>query len=179
MSSLRLGIVIIAIAAALSACKRHDMYTQDRLSNWDRSIFFAGASSMRPAIEGTVSRAEPSPDEAQPRLMTEAMLARGRQRYNIFCLPCHGASGDGQGMIVGRGFPRPAPLASAKVEHETATTLYDVTSKGQGTMYGFASRVPSADRWAIVAYIRALQQSQDADPLLLPEGDRAKLAALR
>ncbi len=165
-------------ALLLAACKRHDMYTQDKAESWDANTFFPDGATMRPAVAGTVARAEPDQDMPQPAAITMAMLDRGRQRYEIFCTPCHASSGDGNGMIVQRGFPRPPPLFGDRAEHASAASYYEAIGLGHGTMYGFAARVPSADRWAMVAYIRALQQSQDAQPGLLPPQDSAKLAAI-
>ncbi len=169
----------LAIAAllALAGCKRDDMYTQDKRANWDRDAFFRDQSSMRPPVAGTVARNPTDPDVPEPKTITVAMLDRGRQRYNIFCANCHGQSGDGNGMITMRGFPRAQPLYSAELKRAPAQHFYDVITNGQGSMYSFASRVPSNDRWMVVAYIRALQASQGNDPAKLPAEDRLRLEA--
>ncbi len=174
---MRAALVAFAALLALAGCKRDDMYTQDKRSNWDRSSFFRDQSSMRPPVPGTVARNPTDPDVPEPKAITVAMLDRGRQRYNIFCSNCHGQSGDGNGMITLRGFPRAQALYSDELKHAPAQHFYDVITKGQGSMYSFATRVPSNDRWMIVAYIRALQASQDTDPSTLPAEDRARLEA--
>lgn len=97
-----------------------------------------------------------------PPPVTMALLERGRERYRIDCVPCHSETGDGRGMVVQRGFPAPESFHLQRQRDASAGHLYDVITNGYGVMYSFASRVEPADRWAIVAYIRALQHSQDA-----------------
>lgn len=130
---------------------------------------------MRPRVAGTEPRAEPNPPALQPTFITAALVERGHQRFDIFCAPCHGRAGDGQGMIVQRGFPAPPPLGEPGLVKARAAFLYDVITNGHGVMYSYADRVPPPDRWAIVAYIRALQLSQNAPATLLAESDRAAL----
>lgn len=103
-----------------------------------------------------------APSTAPP--VTVALLKRGQERYRIFCTPCHSELGDGKGMIVQRGFPAPPSYHSAALRMEPPRFFYNVITNGQGDMYSFASRAPPNDRWAIVAYIRALQRSQNATP---------------
>lgn len=170
---------ILGAVVALAGCKRGDMYTQDRKQTWDRSTFFRNGSTMRLPVAGTIARNPTDPDVPEPRVITTAMLLRGEQRYNIFCSNCHGLNGNGHGMIVERGFQYPGTLYSDKLLHSPASYYYDVLTHGKGGMYSFASRLPSTDRWAIIAYIRALQASQAADPALLPEQDRSRLEASR
>ena len=110
--------------------------------------------------------------------ITATMLERGHQRFDIFCSPCHGTSGDGQGMIVQRGFPAPPPLNNDALVKSKAAFFYDVITNGHGDMYSYADRVPPADRWAIIAYIRALQTSQGASLAALSAEDRAALERL-
>jgi hypothetical protein len=94
--------------------------------------------------------------------VTRELIERGRDRYNIFCSVCHDQKGDGNGMIVQRGFPAPPSFHSDRLRKAPASHFFDVITKGYGVMYSYASRVPPRDRWAIVAYIRALQLSQHA-----------------
>lgn len=94
--------------------------------------------------------------------VTLPLLERGRERYHIFCAPCHSELGNGQGMVVQRGFPAPPAFDSERVRVLTPQQLFDVISEGYGIMYSFADRVPPNDRWAIVAYLHALQLSQHA-----------------
>jgi mono/diheme cytochrome c family protein len=131
--------------------------------------------TMQHPVAGTVARNAPDLPVPQPATITEAMLARGRERFGIDCVPCHGQSGDGQGMIVQRGFPRPPELFKDQLMQAKAQHFYDVITHGHGVMYGYADRVSPADRWAIVAYIRALQRSQRAPVASLSEQDKRNL----
>ncbi len=168
-------LTLALLCVALAGCDRADMVSQDKADTWDKNAFFADGSTMRQPVPGTVARDAPNQAVPQPAVITQALVERGHERFDIFCSPCHGASGDGQGMIVKRGFPKPPDLAIARLQKAKASYLYDVISRGHGVMYGYADRVPSADRWAVVAYLRALQQSQGADVAALPAEDRAKL----
>lgn len=111
--------------------------------------------------DGAVERAQPMARAAlaNPPHVTPALLARGQERYTIFCAPCHGAAGDGNGMIVQRGFPRPAPFDDPRLVAAPAAHTVDVITRGYGVMYGFDDRVEPADRWAIAAYVKALQRA--------------------
>jgi mono/diheme cytochrome c family protein len=91
--------------------------------------------------------------------MSAALLARGRERYGIYCAMCHAADGAGDGVIPARGFPRPADFRAPAQRALTADQVYRVVSDGRGAMYGFADRVPPRDRWAMAAYVQALQRS--------------------
>ncbi len=172
-------LLVSAVAGTLAGCDRADMVSQPKSHNWDRSDFFPDKSTMRLPVAGTAPRQEPNLPLAQPPVITAALMERGHQRFDIFCAPCHGQSGDGQGMIVQRGFPAPPHLWIDRLKTAKATYLYDVITNGHGVMYSYADRVPPADRWAIIAYVRALQASQDADPAALPPEDRQHLEAGR
>jgi mono/diheme cytochrome c family protein len=164
---------------ALAGCKREDMYTQQVSRTWDRNAFFGNDTSMRDPVAGTVARHAPALSAAPPTVIDAALLARGQERFDIFCSACHGRAGDGEGMIVQRGFPHPPSLVAGKLRTAPARLFYDTITNGYGAMYSFATRVPPADRWAIAAYIRALQLSQDAVASALPDQDRARLEASR
>jgi mono/diheme cytochrome c family protein len=110
--------------------------------------------------------------------LTKALLVRGRQRFDIYCAPCHGRSGDGAGMVVQRGFPAPPSYHTDRLRHAADSHFYQVISDGYGVMYPYADRVTPHDRWAIVAYIRALQLSQHATRDRLDAQDIARLGAL-
>lgn len=169
--------VLLLATLALSACKREDMYTQPKNVTWSESGAFPQAARMLHPVAGTVPR-DPLPQSApEPSEITADLLARGQNRYDIYCAPCHARTGDGKGMIVERGFPKPPQLFSPKLIKAKASTLYDVITRGHGAMYGFAARVAPADRWAIIAYIRALQLSQNADVAKLPATERQALQA--
>jgi len=139
------------------------------------STFFDDGRSERPVVPGTVARGQLRTDEAFytgklngvevdtfPFPITREVLARGQERYNIYCTPCHDRLGDGQGMIVQRGFPPPPSYHIDRLRQAPVGHFFSVMTNGYGTMYSYASRVTPEDRWAIAAYIRALQLSQDA-----------------
>ena len=114
-------------------------------------------------------------DEVPLKKVDRAVLERGRQRFNIYCSPCHGRTGDGQGMIVKRGFSPPPSFHIERLRDAPAGHFFHVITNGYGAMYSYASRVPVEDRWAITAYIRALQLSQNARVADVPASERGKL----
>jgi mono/diheme cytochrome c family protein len=114
---------------------------------------------------------------ANPLPITSETLKRGQQRYNIYCVPCHSETGDGDGMVVRRGFPRPLSFHSDALRAAPDAHFYDAITNGYGVMYSYAERVDVHDRWAIAAYIRALQLSQNARLDDVPVADRTKLGA--
>jgi mono/diheme cytochrome c family protein len=125
----------------------------------------------RALVSGGDSHANPLP-------LTKALLMRGQQRFDIYCAPCHGRSGDGAGMIVQRGFPAPPSYHTDRMRQAPDSHFYQVISDGYGVMYPYADRITPHDRWAIVAYIRALQLSQHAARDQLDAQDIARLSAL-
>jgi hypothetical protein len=154
------------------------------------SDFFEDGQSSRPLVEGTVARGQLRVDRAfyegmqgdrlidhVPMKVDRDVLARGRERFNIYCSPCHGRVGDGDGMIVRRGLSRPPSFHEPRLRDAPAGHFYHVIANGYGAMYSYASRVPPEDRWAIVAYIRALQLSQHASLADAPPAERSKLEA--
>ncbi len=159
----------------LTSCGRN-MFDQPRADAFQASPFFADGSAMRPIPEGTVSRErgglEPSFLTGMgpagfltelPVELTTDLLLRGQERYDIYCAPCHNYNGDGQGMIVQRGFPQPASFtAEQRLLDSPVGYYYNAITNGFGRMYSYASRVKPEDRWAISAYIKALQLSQNA-----------------
>lgn len=114
---------------------------------------------------------------ANPLPLTASLLRRGRERFDIYCAPCHGRSGDGQGMVVQRGFPAPPSFHTDKLRLAPDSHFYQVITHGYGVMYPYADRVAPADRWAIVAYVRALQLSQHAPRDALQMQDMRQLDA--
>ncbi|KAB1073943.1 c-type cytochrome [Methylobacterium planeticum] len=176
--SARRALVLVGLLA-LAACGEANMTEQDRADTWDRNEFFPRSMTMRQPVAGTVPRVDPAREMPQPATITAAMLDRGAERYGIFCSPCHGKSGNGRGMIVERGFPAATVLSDDRTRAMRAAEIYRAIGQGHRAMYGMAQMIPSADRWAIVAYIRALQTSQNAEVASLPEADRARLEALR
>jgi len=163
------------VLCAVGACKKQDMYTQRVIRQWDSDPASADGSSVRPPVAGTLALQLPDAPVSPPRVITAALLARGQARFDIYCAPCHGASGNGLGMIVQRGFPQPPDLAGENLRHAPVQVFYDTITNGHGAMYSYAARVAPADRWAIAAYIRALQMSQASVLASLPATDRAAL----
>lgn len=166
----------------------NDMYDTGRIKPFERNAFFVDGSSARPIPEGTVAREQAVVRDlfhtgkrdgkfldAFPFVITDSVMRRGRDRYTTFCTPCHGRLGDGGGMIVLRGFPRPNSFHSDSVRARPAGYYFDVITNGFGRMYSYAPSIPIEDRWAIVAYIRALQLSQRAEVSALPEKERSLL----
>jgi mono/diheme cytochrome c family protein len=117
-----------------------------------------------PLVKGTVAQGAlaRAHEIAQPPQVSQSVLSRGRQRYAIYCAVCHGLSGAGDGIVIARGFPRPKPFYDPRLMQAPAKHLVDVIGQGAGTMYGFSDRVEPKDRWAIAAYIRALQLADES-----------------
>jgi mono/diheme cytochrome c family protein len=158
----------LLLACLLAGCERgmHDMYDQPKYRTQQPATMFADGNSARVAPVGSVPVGGAA---ALPFHRDAATLARGRERYDIYCAPCHGRAGYGDGMVVQRGFPAPPSYHDDRLRNAPDTHLLDVIANGYGVMYPYGDRVDEADRLAIVAYIRALQLSQHAP--------RARLAA--
>jgi mono/diheme cytochrome c family protein len=178
-AALRAAPLALLALTPLAACGEADMADQARAKTWDKNPFFPREITMRQPVAGTVPRRDPARPEPQPATISRDLLDRGRQRYAVFCTPCHGQDGRGQGMIVARGFPHAGDLNAGPVRDASAADLYDAIANGRKAMFGMAQMIPSADRWAIVAYVRALQLSQDAPVASLSAEDRARLEAAR
>jgi mono/diheme cytochrome c family protein len=140
------------------------------VANAPAPIFGNGAEAQTPP-EGAVSQDEAALKAAltNPPPVDMALLKRGRERYDIFCTPCHGFGGDGDGAATRRGFPNPPSFHAARLEQAPAQHFVDVVTNGYGVMYSYAARVAPRDRWAIAAYVRALQQSRNATLAEAPE----------
>lgn len=168
-------LTLVALAGLLAGCDQN-MDEQPRYSEYSRAPLFRGSVLRRPP-ENTVARDDLEREKAsntKPVLSAE-LLARGRERFGIFCSPCHGAGGDGTGMVVQRGMPRPTSYHDDRLRSAEDQYFFDVITNGHGAMYSYAARVPPADRWAIVAYIRALQLSRQASLDDVPADERARL----
>ncbi|GJD33956.1 c-type cytochrome [Methylobacterium aerolatum] len=170
--------VLAALLLPLAACGEANMDDQAKARTWDKNAFFPKEMTMRHPVAGTVPRCDPAADVPQPARVTAALLDRGRERYGVFCTPCHGQDGRG-GLIVARGMAEAGNLTADGVRRESAAELYAVISQGRKSMFGMGEMIPPADRWAIIAYLRALQLSQDAPVASLTEADRAALEAGR
>jgi mono/diheme cytochrome c family protein len=165
------GIALAGLAIALAACD--NMANQPKLNPYELPY---GSELRWPVAPppNTVARDEPlNPPSAPP--VTMALLERGRQRFDINCAPCHSQVGDGNGIIVQRGFPRPPSYYKETLRTASSQHFYDVITRGHGVMFSYADRVDPADRWAIVAYIRALQASADATLADVPASERGAL----
>ena len=147
------------------------MTQQNRYGTYTAAGLFADGTEAQALPAGVVALGDlDRADQAEkPPAVDAELLARGRQRYDIYCSPCHGLSGNGDGMVVRRGFPAPPSYRSERLRAAPARHFFDVITNGYGVMYSYASRVEPHDRWAITAYIRALQESQDAKLADAPE----------
>lgn len=166
------------------------MAEQPRYEPLGKSDFFNDGRSARQPVEGTVARGElrddeqfytgnigGKPAETFPFPVSAEILQRGRQRFDIFCSPCHDRVGNGQGMVVRRGFRAPPSLHIDRLRQAPPGHFFDVMTRGFGTMPSYAAQISAADRWAIAAYIRALQFSQQARLADVPEKERRRLEA--
>jgi mono/diheme cytochrome c family protein len=181
-----IGAALCALACA--GCEnalRQDMATQPKNRPLSPSDFFADGRSERPLIENTVARGAIDNDVYSvskdfagfpPAVkVDEGLLRRGQDRFRIFCSPCHGLQGDGEGMIAMRGMKHPPSYHIDRLRQAPNGYFYDVITNGFGAMYSYSERIPPADRWAIIAYVRALQLSRDIRAADLPAELRGKL----
>ncbi|MGF6709174.1 mono/diheme cytochrome c family protein [Luteibacter sp. W1I16] len=168
--------VSLVFVLVLAGCERgmHDMYDQPKYKRGAEAPLFADGVASRVPPEGSVPVDDPEAMPAPPAL-TLGLLERGRDRYTIFCAPCHGAGGDGDGMVVRRGFPAPPSYHEARLRDTNDAHLYDVITRGWGVMYPYGDRLSPTDRQAVVAYIRALQFSRRVPADRLEPEDLAHL----
>jgi mono/diheme cytochrome c family protein len=169
-----MGAIVLALASVV-AC-RQDMHDQPKYIPLRPSEFFTDGRSARPLPEGTVARghlnddvlfytgkgADGKPADTFPFPVTKDVILRGRQRFNIYCTPCHDRTGSGNGIIVRRGYRRPPTYHSDRLRQVPNGYIYDVITNGFGAMPDYAAQIQPGDRWAIVSYVRALQLSQQA-----------------
>jgi mono/diheme cytochrome c family protein len=155
----------------LCGCDDHSMTQQSRYVTYGSARLFADDAEAQTLPAGVVAQGDLDRAKAitTPPAVDAQLLKRGRQRYDIFCSPCHGLSGRGDGMIVRRGFPAPPSYHDARLRTAPAQHFFDVISNGYGVMYSYAARIEPHDRWAIVAYVRALQESQNAGLADVPD----------
>lgn len=159
---MRAASAFMLVAALVAGC-RQTMERQPKLTTYSEAEAFPNNAAARPLPIGTVDRNALARAAAleQPPMVTMDLVTRGRERFDIFCSPCHSASGHGDGIIVQRGFPNPPSFHILRLITAPAKHYIDVITNGHGVMYPYAARIAPADRWAIVAYIRALQLSQN------------------
>jgi mono/diheme cytochrome c family protein len=180
--------VVVLLAAALAAGCRNDMQNQPKYKPQGRNDFFSDHRDARPPVVDTVARGTVDPDTTfmtgkkggqpvatAPIAATAATLARGRERYDIYCAPCHDRVGTGNGMIVQRGFRQPPSFHIDRLRAAPDGYVFDTISNGFGVMPNYAQQVPIADRWAITLYVRALQLSQWATLAEVPAAERPAL----
>ncbi len=190
MISKSLGVALMGLS--LIGCSRLDMQDQPKYRPQRPSDFFADGRSERQPVEGTIARGALDEDtafyegkdeagkdiETFPIAVDKAVIQRGQQRYDIYCSPCHGRIGNGLGMIVRRGFKQPPSYHIDRLRDAPVGHFYDVISNGYGAMLNYAAQVQPRDRWAIIAYIRALQYSQNANVNDLPAEARNRVPAI-
>jgi mono/diheme cytochrome c family protein len=182
---LRRNLLIVALLAVGGAGCRQDMHDAPRYEPFEASAFFADGRSSRGAPVGTVARGWLREDEALytgrlngefvsefPFAIGHDEMMRGRDRFNVYCTPCHGVLGDGEGMVVQRGLRRAASYHQDRLREEKVGYFFDVITNGFGAMQGYAEQVPVRDRWMVVAYLRALQLSQNATMAEVPADRR-------
>jgi mono/diheme cytochrome c family protein len=192
LSSQRLSLLlralsIAAVALAVAGC-RQDMHDTPRYEPLEASTFFANGQASRALVANTVARGLLREDThlnegkvngqlatTFPMPVTADVMARGQERFNVFCSPCHGKTGSGNGMVVQRGFRAPPSYHEDRLRTAPVGYFFDVMTNGFGAMQDYSSQVPVADRWAIAAYIRALQLSQRATVADVPASRRADL----
>jgi len=178
-----------ALTLSFAGCRR-EMYDQPRDDPLKSSDFFANGAASRPLPSHTVAQEgfhlDASYDTGKigtnfltqvPFPVNRRTLERGQERFDIYCSVCHGLTGQGRGIVVQRGFPAPPSFDVDRLRHETPGYFYNVMTRGYGVMFSYANRVDSDDRWAIAAYIRALQLSHHATLADVPPAERAQLEA--
>ena len=176
------------LLTAAAGC-RQDMHNSPKAIPLRESVFFKNGSSARPLVEDTVARGTLQDDaafftgksgatalDALPFALTAEVLDRGEQRFNIYCTPCHGLSGDGDGMIVRRGYRQPPSYHIERLRTAPLGHFYDTITNGFGAMPDYRAQIAPRDRWAIAAYVRALQLSQHAPAAELSADERQKLS---
>jgi mono/diheme cytochrome c family protein len=174
----------LGLLLVLAGC-RQEMYDQSRVKPLAQSDFYSDLRTARPQVEGTVARGQlredtyfytgkigGNPGDYIPFPVTEDVLARGHERFNIYCAPCHSRLGDGNGMVPQRGFKHPPTYHQDRLRKAPLGYFFDVMTNGFGVMPDYTAQIAPRDRWCIVAYIRALQLSQNATPADVPAGEK-------
>jgi len=180
--------LLLAVLLVCAGCHQ-DMQNQPRYEPLEQSDFFANDMASRPLVAGTVARGQLNEDiifqtgkdesgnfvAEVPLPLNRELLERGQNRFNIFCTPCHARTGNGDGMIVQRGFKRPPSFHIERLQESPSGHYFDVITKGFGAMPSYAVQIEPRDRWAIIAYIRVLQLSQNATLEDVPQSERGQL----
>ena len=181
---MRTDAAALIVVLACSAC-RQDMHDQPKYIPLRESSFFGDARSARAPVAGTVARGQLHENTVLytgkiggadatrfPFRLDARVMARGQERFDIYCSPCHGRTGSGDGMVVRRGYRRPPSFHDDRLRSVPAGHFFDVVSNGFGAMPDYAAQIAAEDRWAIVAYIRALQLSEHATAADVPARER-------
>ncbi len=182
------GLATALALLPLSAGCRQDMHDQPKLQPYEASAFFEDGRAVRPRVPGTVRRGAVIGDDhlttgrvdgelatTFPFEVTAGVLARGQEQFGVYCSPCHDHAGTGQGMIVQRGLKQPSSFHVERLREAAPGYFFDVITNGFGAMYDYSDRIAPEDRWAIVAYVRALQLSQNATLEDVPAAQRVAL----
>jgi mono/diheme cytochrome c family protein len=181
-------VAVLVAATVLTAACRQDMHDAPRYEPLERGAFFADGMASRPLVANTVSRGslredrhmyegivDGKPAETFPMPITDAVMRRGQDRFDVFCSPCHGKTGEGNGMVVQRGFRKPPSYHEDRLRNAPVGYFFDVMTHGFGAMNDYSAQLPVADRWAVAAYVRALQLSQRASVDDVPADRRGDL----
>jgi mono/diheme cytochrome c family protein len=189
MTSKNSRLLPLAVCLVVIAGCRQDMHNQPKYRGLRASVFFADGSSARPLVEGTVARGTLQEDEGfytgkidkvdvkeLPFPVDAQVLDRGQERFNIYCSPCHGPTGAGNGMVVQRGYRQPPSFHIDRLRQADVGHFFDVMTNGFGAMPDYKVQITPRDRWTIVAYIRALQLAEHAPVADVPGGDPTKIA---
>ncbi|SDL72065.1 Cytochrome C oxidase, cbb3-type, subunit III [Modicisalibacter muralis] len=171
------ALLALSMTLSIAACDQPHMEDQAKYETFEAAPEWADDQSALTPVPGSVARDArlgPVPDEL-PMPLTAELLERGRERFNIYCSPCHARTGSGHGMVVQRGFPQPPTFHSERLRQAPLRHFYDVISDGFGVMYAYRDRVAPEDRWAIAAYIRALQLARHASLADVPADVRQRL----
>jgi cytochrome c553 len=179
---------MLLLAVLIGCGCREEMRNDSRLKPLQEDPFFADRDSSRPLVPNTVPRGEADTDDffyqgeisgklvrGFPSRITKQELERGRDRFNIYCSVCHGPTGEADGMIVQRGFPQPPSFHEQRLRDAPEGHFFHVITQGYGVMYPYADRITPEDRWAIIAYIRALQLSRNSTINDVPPDQKARL----
>jgi hypothetical protein len=187
-----LAAIALFAVFALAGC-RQDMHDQPKFIPLRPSSFFADGRSERPLVDGTVARGHLNDDTAFytgkgpdgkpvdtfPFPVTKEIVERGQDRFNVYCAPCHDRTGSGNGMVVQRGYHKPPSYHIDRLRQVPNGYIYDVITSGYGAMPDYAAQIPPHDRWAIVAYVRALQLSQNASIDEVPDNARGQIGGAK
>ena len=164
------------MCVALGSCGEN-MTDQTKYQEYEPGPLFRNGRVLQAPVPGTIARGdlEHAKSRSEKPPLTADLLAQGREKFDVFCSPCHARTGDGDGMIVQRGMPHPPSFHSDRLRAADDQHFFDVISNGYGAMYSYADRVTPRDRWAVIAYVRALQLSQDGNPDDVPAEVRQQL----